>query len=303
MATVQALGSDKPTTTPGTSPASLGRLRLRVPGPPAFLPLQRPKLVAKPPSGEGRLHEIKLDGYRMQLDVRRREATWWSRNGNDWTDRLTDLGSLAAELPAGVYDGEVCALNVAGEPDFSARRSFMGSRQTGRIVFFAFDLLRDRSGDLRPQARRERKARLCAAVEPSRAARSNRIRYVGAPPGLDGPALFAAATAMGLEGIVSKRLDAPYTGGARRLDTWLKAKSRPSQEVVVGGWETDGERFTALMVGVHEGEALPYVGHVGTGFSAGHGGLAPRAPAAAADRPLPLQRWPAPVAAPALGST
>ena len=161
-------------------------------------------------------------------------------------------------------------MSAAGAPDFSALRSFMGSRQTGRIVgelvFFAFDLLADRSGDLRAKPLSERKARLCAAVEPSGVARSHRIRQVGALPGSDGPALLAAATAMGLEGIVSKRLDAPYTGGARRLDTWLKAKARPSQEVVVGGWETDGERFTALMVGVHEGEALRYVGHVGIGF-------------------------------------
>ena len=206
----------------------------------------------------------------MQFDVRRRKATWWSRIGNDWTDRLPDLGALAAELPQGVYDGEVCALNAAGEPDFSALRSFLGSRQTGRIVgdivFFAFDLLTDRSGDLRPKPLRERKARLCAAIEPSGAGRFHRLRYVDALPGSGGPALFAAATAMGLEGIVSKRLDAAYTGRSKRLDMWLKAKSRPSQEVVVGGWETDGERFTALMVGVHEGVALRYVGHVGTGY-------------------------------------
>ena len=81
MATVQVLGPDKPTTTPGTSRPTPGGPRLRVAEPPAFLPLQHPKLVGKPPSGDEWIHEIKLDGYRMQLDVRRRKATWWSRNG------------------------------------------------------------------------------------------------------------------------------------------------------------------------------------------------------------------------------
>ena len=60
-----------------------------------------------------------------------------------------------------------------------------------------------------------------------------------------------------------------YTGGAARLDTWLKAKCRPAQEVVVGGWRTTQGRFRSLLAGVWEGEVLRYVGTVGTGVGAG----------------------------------
>jgi bifunctional non-homologous end joining protein LigD len=80
--------------------------------------------------------------------------------------------------------------------------------------------------------------------------------------------LFKAACQMGLEGIVSKRLDAPYLGGPNRPMTWLKVKCRPAQEVVIGGWKTEGSRFRSLMSGVWEGEEFRYTGSIHTGYSA-----------------------------------
>lgn len=94
------------------------------------------------------------------------------------------------------------------------------------------------------------------------------LRLVGELPGHDGEGLLKAACGMGLEGIVSKRLDASYEGGETRLETWLKSKCRPSQEVVVGGWRTTDGRFRSLLAGVWEGDVLRYVGTVGTGFGA-----------------------------------
>ena len=80
--------------------------------------------------------------------------------------------------------------------------------------------------------------------------------------------LIRAACSLGIEGIVSKRLSSTYEGGERRPDTWLKSKCRPAQEVVIGGWETNGGRFRSLLVGVWEGDLFRYVGTIGTGFGA-----------------------------------
>lgn len=132
MATVQARGPAKPDTSPGLSTATPGRLGLHQPATPTFFPLQHPRLEALPPTGEGWRHEIKLDGYRMQLQVHRGRATWFSRNGHDWTERLADFD--VSGLPDGVYDGEMVAVDAEGRPSFSALRSAMGFRQRGRLT-------------------------------------------------------------------------------------------------------------------------------------------------------------------------
>lgn len=223
-------------------------------GPPAakppagFLPLQHPRNVQYPPTGDDWRHEIKLDGYRMQLRVAGRGASWYSRNGNDWTARLPDFAASALALGEGTFDGELCALKGDGSPDFSALRSYMVSRQTGRIMgeltFIVFDLLADASGDLRGKPLEERRKRLQTMLgyEPAS------IRLASALPGHDGRALLDAACRLGLEGIVSKGLSSLYEGGERRPDTWVKAKCRPSQEVVIGGWEMNGVKFRSLLV-------------------------------------------------------
>ncbi len=236
--------------------------------PVGFLALQHPRMVASPPAGEGWRHEIKLDGYRMQLRVGRTGAAWYSRNGNDWTDRLPDLEGDAARLGPGVFDGELCALDGKGSPNFSALRSAMGSRQTGaikgKLTFFIFDMLYDGAVDLRQKPLAERLDRLARVSM----AEDGPLRCTEALPG-GGAALLTAACRLGLEGIVSKRLDAPYQAReGRRAESWVKAKCRPAQEVVVGGWEMNGSRFRSLLVGVYEGEAFRYVGAIGTGFGA-----------------------------------
>ena len=251
-------------TSPGLSKATPGGLGLR------FLPPQHPRLVEQPPTGPGWIHEVKFDGYRMQLHVLADRCLWFSRNGHEWSERLPDLSKDALELPLGVYDGELCALKPDGACDFSALRSAMGFRQRGRILgelaFYLFDLLEDASGDLRSERLSLRKALLEEAAEPAGRAISPRLRLSRDLPA-EGADLLKAACGMGLEGIVSKRMDSPYEGGERRRETWLKSKCRPGQEVVIGGYETDGSRFKALLTGVYDGDGLIYVGHVGTGYS------------------------------------
>ena len=250
-----------------SAPSSIPRLRSARPRlklPEGFQPLQHPKLVSAPPSNEGWRHEVKLDGYRMQLRVEGKQGRWFSRNGHEWTERLADFD--VSGLADGIYDGEVCAVDAKGHPDFSALRSAMGFRQRGRLigdlVYFIFDMLVDGGCDLRPMPLTKRRERLSKALAHNR---NGRVGEVTALPG-GGPELLTAACRMELEGIVSKRLDAPYTGGDRRLDTWVKSKCRPGQEVVIGGYEAEGARFKALVTGVYEHGKLTYVGHVGTGY-------------------------------------
>jgi len=81
----------------------------------------------------------------------------------------------------------------------------------------------------------------------------------------DGAGLLKAACNMKLEGIVSKRIAAPYSPG-NRSGIWTKAKCRPSQELVVGGWKMTGAAFRSLAVRAYVGGKLVHVGTVGTGF-------------------------------------
>jgi bifunctional non-homologous end joining protein LigD len=258
---------------PATGPEARSRLKSGrqrpTPPPPKFIPFQHAKLVTAPPLGGGWIHEVKLDGYRMEVRVERGEAQWRSRNGNDWTARFADLADLFAPLPDCILDGEICVLDKQGLPDFSALRSALGRRQTGNmvgtLVYFVFDLLFVSGIDLTPLPLAERKARLRELVEPAGQPISPQVRCVEAFDA-DPRQLFATVCEMNLEGIVSKRLDAAYRPGDRS-ETWLKAKCRPAQEVVIGGWKMNGARFRSLMAGVWEGDKLRYVGSIHTGYS------------------------------------
>jgi bifunctional non-homologous end joining protein LigD len=130
-------------------------------------------------------------------------------------------------------------------------------------VFFAFDVLFAEGVDLRSLSLRERKARLQALLGAARKPLGPHIRYVEHFE-TQGDAVLQSACRMGLEGIVSKRLDAPYRSG--RSEAWLKAKCRAGHEVVIGGWTGEKGQLRSLLVGVNRSGGLVYVGRVGTGF-------------------------------------
>ncbi len=230
---------------------------------PDFVPPQLCRSIDTPPTGSGWVHEVKFDGYRVQLSVSGGKATLQTRKGLDWTERFGAIGRAAADLPDAVIDGEVVALDAAGAPDFAALQAALSDGQTEDLVFFAFDLLFDAGQDLRALPLSERKTRLEALLEDHRA-RIPTIRYV-AHFTAAGDAVLLAACRMSLEGIVSKRLDAPYRSG--RSDSWTKAKCRGGHEVVIGGWAETAGRFRSLLVGAHRGDHLVYLGRVGTGYS------------------------------------
>lgn len=235
--------------------------------PAEFLPLSHPTLVAKPPEGSGWIHEIKFDGWRMQLNVAGGRATWFTRNGFDWTGKLGVLSVFAGELPDCILDGELCALDGDGRPSFSALQSAMASDRTEDLVFYAFDILFRGETDLRPYALETRKASLARVLSEGGEAIEDHVRFVDHLPDAPARQLHRAACEMRLEGIVSKRLDENYKAG--RTTAWMKSKCRPGQELVVGGWKAaPGGHFKGLLTGVYKDGQLVYAGSVKNGFGA-----------------------------------
>lgn len=229
---------------------------------PEFIEPELCKLVEHPPSGEQWAHEIKFDGYRLQLRVENGHASLRTRKGLDWTDRFPQIAQAAAALPDCIIDGEVAALDEHGAPDFAALQAALSDDDTAELIFFAFDLLMIDGTDVRREPLAERKARLKTTLQALRPA-SALLRYVDHFQ-TAGDAVLQSACRMHLEGIISKRLDAPYRSG--RVGDWVKAKCRAGHEVVIGGWTHEGGHLRSLLVGVHRGRHLVYVGRVGTGF-------------------------------------
>ncbi len=228
---------------------------------PRFVEPQLCKLVDRPGQGGGWGHEVKFDGYRMQLRVEGGKARLFTRKGLDWSERFKEIAKAGAALPDGVLDGEVCALDHTGSPDFAALQAAISDQQTKDLVFFAFDLMFAEGEDLRPLPLTDRKARLQAALKGA----DKRLRYVEHFE-TGGDAVLQSACRMDLEGIVSKRLDAPYRSG--RGNDWTKAKCRAGHEVVIGGWTTTGQAFRSLIAGVYRGDRLIHVGRIGSGYGA-----------------------------------
>jgi bifunctional non-homologous end joining protein LigD len=228
---------------------------------PGFIPPQLCETVDRPPSGPDWGHEIKFDGYGLQLRVQAGQATLKTRKGLDWSAKFGAIVKAAETFPNAIIDGEVVALDQHGSPDFAALQAALTEQKTKNLIFYAFDLLFDGETDIRPQPLSARKVRLQAMLK---AKQSSRIRYV---EHLDtgGDAILKSACKMVLEGIVSKRLDAPYRSG--RTAAWVKSKCRAGHEVVIGGWTTTNGRFRSLLAGVHKGDHFVYVGRVGTGYS------------------------------------
>jgi bifunctional non-homologous end joining protein LigD len=219
--------------------------------------------VDRPPSGAAWCHEVKFDGYRVHMRVEHGEAVLKTRKGLDWTDRFGAIAKEASALPDVLIDGEIVALNDEGTPDFSGLQAALSDGKTGNLIFYAFDLLFADSMDIRALPLSERKAQLKKLLDARAESKARRIHYVTHFEE-DGETVLQSARKLGLEGIVSKKLSAPYRSG--RSENWTKAKSRDGQEVVLGGWKTTHGKFRSLMAGVYRGDHLAFVGLIGTGY-------------------------------------
>ncbi len=207
--------------------------------------------------------ELKWDGYRALALVSPDRIELRSRRGVDLTTVYPDASDLRRRVMCqeAVLDGEIVALDVDGRASFQRLQ-----RGEGPIAYVVFDLLQADGDWLLDRPWRERRAALADALAPELGPTVLAPDYVRG----EGRALLAAARAQHVEGVVAKRMDAPYREGRRSRD-WLKFKIRPEEELVIGGF-TEGAggrrgRVGALLVGRLEGASLRYVGRVGSGLS------------------------------------
>ncbi|WP_448658408.1 DNA ligase D [Sphingomonas sp. CJ99] len=238
---------------------------------PAFRPVQLATLVDHVPTGNDWMHEIKFDGYRALVAAKGREVRIHTRNGHDWTDKFGALVEAIAslDLASCLIDGEITAPGPDGNPSFSALQSVLkrGKGAQGReqsLDLHAFDLLSLDGADLTPLPAIERKERLAALLGAARPPIRLSDHVIGA-----GERLFDAMCGAGQEGIIAKRIDAPYRAG--RTTSWVKVKCTRRQEFVIVGWvesSAKGRPFASLLLAQRVGEELVYKGKVGTGFDA-----------------------------------
>ncbi len=230
---------------------------------PDFVAPQLCETLSRPPSANGWIHEIKFDGYRIQMRVEDGEVTLKTRKGLDWTAKWSAIAASASKLPDCIIDGEICALDENGAPDFAALQSALSEGKTGDLVFFAFDLLFAGNEDLRELPLTKRKETLEGFL--SDAGGDPLLRFVEHFE-TGGDAVLKSACRLSLEGIVSKKANAPYRSG--RTETWAKSKCRAGHEVVIGAYAKTNGKFRSLLVGVNRGNHFVYVGRVGTGYGA-----------------------------------
>jgi bifunctional non-homologous end joining protein LigD len=225
--------------------------------------LQLALLVDEAPTGDDWLHEQKFDGYRIIAELDGRKLRLLSRRFNDWTAQFPTVVDAVAALSVKnvVLDGEVAVVMPDGRTSFQALQNAFG-RRDANLVYFVFDVLALDGNDLTRLPLEERKKRLAKLIGKKQGV----IRYSDHVIG-NGGAFFKLACRQGLEGIVSKRRDSPYTPG--RGKSWVKTKCLMRQEFVIGGYtDPEGARthIGALLVGYYESGKLVYGGKVGTGF-------------------------------------
>ncbi len=234
---------------------------------PEFVAPQLASLAATAPDGDGWLHEIKFDGYRTLVRIDGDDIRLFTRNGHDWTARYGDLPGAFRPLAGHrlLLDGEIVVQDENGISSFAALQDALAQGRPRNLIFYAFDLLHIDGRDLTGLPLLERKVALSSvlagvAQDASPLQQSDHILGRGS-------AFAGEACRMGLEGIVSKRADAPYRSGRTR--TWLKSKCVAGDEfVIIGFTETAAAGgLAALLLAENAENGLRYVGRAGSGIS------------------------------------
>jgi bifunctional non-homologous end joining protein LigD len=228
---------------------------------PGFIKPQLATLKMMAPAGEDWIHEIKYDGYRIQLHIDGDTRKAFTRNGHDWIKRFSTIAG-AFDLPyQAIIDGEVVVVHD-GRTNFSELQAELAGGRQDRLQYYAFDLLWLDGQDLRKTSQLARKELLKELFD------THSIE----PPALysehaegDGHELFQAAAKLNFEGIVSKRVDAPYR--SERTEAWQKVKTTQRGKFPVVGFIKDPTGVAALYLGKKEGKELRYMGKVGTGWT------------------------------------
>ena len=199
--------------------------------------------------------------------LRRAPRCLRTRKALDWSHRFPEIAAEARRLPDCMIDGEICALDEKGVPSFAGLQQALSDGKTGELIFFVFDLLFLEGVDLRAEPLSVRKERLARRIEKTKGVAH--FRYVE-HFATSGATFLKSACRANLEGIVSKRLDAPYRSG--RGDLWTKEKCRGGQEVVIGGWWGGPSKLRSILIGAYRGDDFVYLGRIGTGFNSENSG-------------------------------
>jgi bifunctional non-homologous end joining protein LigD len=231
---------------------------------PIFIAPCLARLSSKVPAGAGFVHELKLDGYRVQAHLRNGRVMLFTRSGLNCSNSFPSVAADVARLAAGdlIIDGEVISADTNGHPNFSALQDDLKRGRYDRMVYYAFDLLHLDGFDTRPAPLVARKSVLQSILSEAGAMAPHVLYSEHFEDGVD---LYARANRMNLEGIVSKRFDAPYRSGRR--GQWFKVKCLKHGRFAIVGFVPEGSNgILKLRLARREGTALVYVGRVGTGW-------------------------------------
>jgi bifunctional non-homologous end joining protein LigD len=255
----------KPTTKRGSKKSAkvAGGREARMPD---FIPPSLATLSSRAPTKGDWVHEIKFDGYRIQARIANGKVTLKTRTGLDWTEKFPAVASACAALfdYDAILDGEIASVDANGVSDFSALQDDLKNGRQDRMAYYVFDLLYLDGQDLTAAPLIERKRALAALL--SGLPKDGVIR-LSEHFEADGSTMLKHACNLHLEGIVSKRADAPYHSG--RSGDWLKTKCSSNQEFVVIGYEPSdkaGRLIRSLLLGYYDKGGLRYAGRIGTGW-------------------------------------
>lgn len=227
-----------------------------------FIPPQLLSTGKLPSPDDDWRYELKYDGWRAQIHVTAEGVRIFTRSGIDWTDRFPHLaGEIAASIDQPcILDGEVCALDASGRPDFTRLCGQVPAK--GTLDFFAFDLIGTGSDLLTDLPLNERRTQLKAIV-PRGPSAFHLVEQFDQPDDL-----LRFVHSNGWEGIVAKRLSSPYHS-AQRTSDWLKLKCKQRQEFVIAGWRPDPQTgaIKSLVLATVDNGKLTLRGSVGTGFT------------------------------------
>jgi bifunctional non-homologous end joining protein LigD len=218
-----------------------------------------------PPKGDGWLHEIKYDGYRTLVFFDHGQVRLITRNGHDWTQRYSALAKAFARLPCktALIDGEVVVQDPRGITSINLLEEALSAGDSHSMIYFAFDLCHLDGFDLSAAKLIDRRAALEGLIAPLIDDRSP-IQFSDHVSG-DGAALFAEASRMGLEGIVSKKADARYVQA--RSSTWVKVKRVEIGSFVVIGFLSNMPKSASSLILAEERDGeLVYASRVGSGI-------------------------------------
>ncbi|WP_315740088.1 non-homologous end-joining DNA ligase [Bradyrhizobium sp. SZCCHNR1093] len=225
---------------------------------PGFIEPALATSVDRVPAGERWVHEIKFDGYRVQVHLREGAVTVYTRRGHDWTKRFRKVADDVGEIGAGsaIIDGEVVVPQTNGATDFSVLQNELKGRSK-KIVLVAFDLLYLNGSNLLQLPLFERKAQLKKLVAGTDVQFSESFE-------IDGHEMFSHACKIGLEGVVSKVRDSRYVSG--RGNVWVKKTCAQRETLPIAGFALDGDNWDGIYLGRYKGRDLVYAGKVDHGF-------------------------------------